>query len=361
MREESPETTFHVAFFPSPAQMANNPYWSMLASGLNDVGVIVNDEPASLDVGWLIRNRKKIDIIHIHYVQSLYCNCGKTRARLVYVILLVVKLLLARLLSYRIVMTLHNLKATNPLRPYWVDFLGHWVVVNFSHCVIVHCKEARRLLALKYGRKHGVSEIAHPNYIREYPNTISKNDARKQLKISEDQFVFLFFGGIRPNKGIETLIEAFISLEGSHFRLLISGNPGNEKAYVQRLQDLAGGDERISFNLYYIPDYDVQNFLNASDVVVLPFSRTLTSGSTILALSFAKPVIAPDIGCLPELLEPDAGWIYKTEDSDHLLKTMGKATMCDTQRFGRNGYKKISECTISRFAKQTCFCYGIKN
>lgn len=47
--------------------------------------------------------------------------------------------------------------------------------------------------------------------------------------------------------------------------------------------------------------------MQASDVVVLPFVATLTSGTLILALSWGCPVIAPALGCLPETVSPAAG------------------------------------------------------
>ena len=49
--------------------------------------------------------------------------------------------------------------------------------------------------------------------------------------------------------------------------------------------------------LRYIPDAELQVWLRAADVVVLPFRDILTSGSAILALSFGRAVVAPALGC----------------------------------------------------------------
>jgi glycosyltransferase involved in cell wall biosynthesis len=351
--------TNKVVFYPMLSRMAGNPYWTLLASGLKDVGVEVVEEPDCYKIGWLFKHRNLIDIIHFHYFQSLYCNSGHTRARLIYVLRLALYLILARLLGYRTVLTLHNLEPTNALKPAWVDYLGHWVAVNLTERVIVHCKEARRLLHAMYGRKHHVFEVGHPNYFLSYPNDISREKARFYLDLTPDKHVFLFFGGVRPNKNIESLIQAFRQIEGSQYSLVISGNPGNNVEYASILRNLAEGDQRILFQLQFILDEQIQIYFNACDVVVLPFAHVLTSGSAILAMSYARPVIAPRAGCLPELLEPDSGWLYEAGELNSLIEVMKSSIKQDFVRAGLNGFKKISACSVSNFIKQTLECYGM--
>lgn len=357
MKRGSPNTPYKVVFYPSLTQMTGNPYWSMLASGLTEAGVVVVDEPESYKIGWLFRNRGKIDILHIHYFQSLYCNSGRTRARLIYVIRFALYLILANALGFCTVFTLHNLKPTNPLKPQWIDFLGHWVATNFSERVIVHCNEARRLLASRYGRHGRVYVVEHPNYIHQYPNTISKMDARKLLILPEEAIVFTFFGGIRSNKGIETLIQAFLRLESDSFRLLIAGSVDPSDPIGKSIQEYAKSNPRISFDFRHIPEDEIQNVLNSTDIVVLPFLNILTSGSAMLALSFGRPVIAPRMGCLPELIEPDGGWLFEPENIDSLAKTMLLAASSDFNKTGQNGLSSISNSNKARFAQQTVDSY----
>lgn len=356
MKATAPTKPLRVVFYPSLQKMQDNPYWVMLGSGLNAAGVRIVEEPESHKLGWLFKKRSEIDVLHIHYFQSLYCNSGHTKARLVYVLKFAFYLLLARLLGYRTVLTLHNLKPTHPLKPGWIDFLGHWVAVNFTERVIVHCREARRLMAARYGRKRNVHEVAHPNYIGYYPNDITQQDARAKLNLPDAGRVFLFFGGVRPNKGIETLITAFKGLEGEDLTLLIAGNPGSTNDYAQKLVRLAEDDPRIRFHLGFIPDDELQDFFNASDVVVLPFSSILTSSSTILAMSFARPVIAPRMGCIPELVEPDAGWLFEAGDEESLIQTMSHS-LFEISDKGTNALDKLRANNRERFIEQIIGCY----
>lgn len=348
-----------VAFYPSIAQMANNPYWEMLASGLKKKGINFLEEPVSFRIDWLVRNKHRIDILHLHYIQSLYCNSGHTRARLLYVLRFALHLLLAHWLGYRTVLTMHNLEPTNALKPGWVDYLGHWVAVNLSERVIVHCKVARRQIEARYGRSKGIYEVSHPNFIGRYSNQIIKEAARKHLDIPESNRVFLFLGGIRPNKGIETLIKAFKRIKGEFFSLVIAGNAGEQKAYAESLRVLSEDDKRIKLFFYYIPDDGLHVFFNASDIVVLPFTKILTSSSAILAMSFAKPVIAPRMGCLPELLTNDCGWLYEPGSEVSLLNAMQVSLKDDYLGAGDNAFKQISCCTFEVFVQQTLDCYGI--
>jgi glycosyltransferase involved in cell wall biosynthesis len=72
----------------------------------------------------------------------------------------------------------------------------------------------------------------------------------------------------------------------------------------------------------FIADNQVPSLFGAADSIVAPFSEVLTSGSIILGLSFGLPVIAPALGCLPELLDQKAGHLYSPRETDGLLKAM---------------------------------------
>ena len=100
--------------------------------------------------------------------------------------------------------------------------------------------------------------VNHPNYIGFYPNTISKVDARIKLNIDQDKKVFLFFGGIRLNKGIEQLIRAFHQIKDENILLVIVGRPWPPVSYYQNLVDLASNDLRIRWYPTYIPTDEVQ-------------------------------------------------------------------------------------------------------
>jgi glycosyltransferase involved in cell wall biosynthesis len=87
--------------------------------------------------------------------------------------------------------------------------------------------------------------------------------------------------------------------------------------------NLSRNDPRIQvFTHPFFPNEDFQIYLNACDVVTLPFTEVLTSGTAITALGFGKPVILPALGCLPELINDGAGILYDPRDSQNLGEAM---------------------------------------
>lgn len=346
-----------VAFFPSVAIMSGNPYWTVLADSLQKSGIeLHHDTPGAFTPHWLWLHRKQIDVLHLHYCQQFY-TVRRGRTHLPSVLRFAFNLLLARVLGFRTVFTLHNLEPTYQLQPGWVDYVGHWIAVNFVNRVIVHCASANQLLTKRYGRRRNIFVVDHPNCINWYPNTIPKEIARNALHLTSNLFVFTFFGGIRPNKGIETLIQAFINIKDENFRLVIAGKMFPPESYALSLQDLSKADDRIIFHLRHIPDDEIQVFMNSADVIVLPFARILTSSSANLAMSFARPVILPRMGCLPELIGPEGGWLFEPNDLDSLVNSMKLAAISNLHRVSQRAFEKVSPYSSEHFAKQTIKAY----
>jgi len=83
-----------------------------------------------------------------------------------------------------------------------------------------------------------------------------------------------------------------------------------------------------------VDDADLQCFMQASDVCVLPYRDVTTSGAAILAFSFGKPIIAPALGGFPELAQNGRGIIYDPQQSDGLLQALQQARSRDMAAAG---------------------------
>jgi len=164
-----------VVHFPSLQSLSGNPYWSMLGDALTQRGRQCCDSEAAFGRRWLIRNLRKVDILHFHYVQQFQAYEG-TQARLRWVLRFASNLLLARLLGYRTVFTVHNATPTYPLEPRWVDRLGHSAAVNLTQSVIVHCEAARQLANDESGRHEYVYIVSHPRFVDQHENRITLGD-----------------------------------------------------------------------------------------------------------------------------------------------------------------------------------------
>jgi hypothetical protein len=82
--------------------------------------------------------------------------------------------------------------------------------------------------------------------------------------------------------------------------MIIAGRADSKKCRRQ-VETTANGDPCIRLDLRSVPVGEVEVLFSAADLVVLPFSDIMHSGSAILALSLNKPVLVPARGCLPEL------------------------------------------------------------
>jgi len=310
----------------------SNPYQFILADVLKTFGVKFEFQFAFPSIRQLLKRRKQVRILHLHWISNFY------RGRRPYLRLLkfASQILTAKILGYRIIWTAHNIMPHQRTHTV-IDMAGRILITRVADAIISHCDYAKTQIANRYRRKKRVYVIAHGSYIGMYDNLATRREARKKLHIDENTFVFLCFGKLLAYKRVDYLIETFIRLGDERAILLIAGQ-GTEKE-IQRLNEIRNGDDRIRLDIGFIPDNEVQYYFNAADVLVTPFSEILTSGSILLSLSFGLPVIAPDQGCLTELIGSNKGILYPRDDPQGLLNAM--------QSIQRSNRKKMAQAAYS--------------
>lgn len=349
-----------VAAFPKLSDMSSNPYWRLLETNLETLGIQFETSHNSYWMArkWLWRHRNQVNVLHFHFVQPQYAG-----ARRIVVVRRLAKfasdLALAKLLGYRIIWTMHDLMPMWPLEPVWLDRIGRYIIAGLADGVIVHCQEARRLLAQHFHRRRSVWVARHPAFVGAYPAYLSRQAARDRLEIDPDVRMMLFVGGIHPAKGLETLVQAFGQLADDNLVLWIVGKVWPPESYAQELRTLATRDRRVRLVESFVPDDEMQLYVKAADVVVLPFARGLTSGSTVLAMSFGRPVIAPAMGCLPETVVPGAGFLYQPGDVNSLHEALVRCLAADLEEMGRQALVEVQQHTWQVMAMQTLRAYGL--
>ena len=107
----------------------------------------------------------------------------------------------------------------------------------------------------------------------------------------------------------------------------------------------------------HIPNDELQLYLKAADVVVLPFLDILTSGSAITALGFGRPVIVPAIGCLPELMDERMAVLYDPQAADGLRQALMAARQRDLVAAGAAAYDHARSLAWDKIARQTLEAY----
>jgi glycosyltransferase involved in cell wall biosynthesis len=111
--------------------------------------------------------------------------------------------------------------------------------------------------------------------------------------------VILFFGLLRPYKGIDVLLEAFLSVTGA--KLWIAGMPRMSLEPLRELAALAPG--RVRFVPRFVPDPEIPALFRRADVLVLPYREVEQSGVLYTGLAFGKPMVLSAVGGFPELVE----------------------------------------------------------
>ena len=135
-----------------------------------------------------------------------------------------------------------------------------------------------------------------------------------------NQPILLFFGFVRPYKGLDVLLEALpIILREFPVHLLIVGEIwGDETDYRTQIERL-GLSSHVTIVNQYIPNEDLRRYFGAADVVVLPYRSATQSGVIQLAFGFGKPVITTQVGGLAEAVVDDvSGLIVPPGDTSAL-------------------------------------------
>jgi glycosyltransferase involved in cell wall biosynthesis len=158
----------------------------------------------------------------------------------------------------------------------------------------------------------------HPVY-EIFGSPIEKSIARRRLNISSKN-VILFFGYVRPYKGVMVLLDAMRHLVahraqiGDTLLLVIGEFYDDEKKYHQQVRDLKL-ESCVRFVADYVPNDEVALYFSAADVVALPYLSATQSGIAQIAYHFDKPLIATDVGGLAEVVRHEkTGFVVPPRD-----------------------------------------------
>jgi len=132
--------------------------------------------------------------------------------------------------------------------------------------------------------------------------------------------VILFFGLLRPYKGIENLLQAFRQVEGAE--LWIIGNPRMDVAPLRALAAEVPG--RVRFVTRFIDDAEIPAIFRRADLLALPYLDAEHSGVLYTGLAFGKPMVLSAVGGFPEVAATGAGRLVTPGDVDALARALAE-------------------------------------
>jgi len=220
--------------------------------------------------------------------------------------------------------------------------------------IIVHSEEEKEELAGLFGNKEKTVVLPHGDYSFLHKlYSLKRQPAKAMLGINSRDKIILFFGYVKKEKGIETLLQAFSKVREEaagieEVKLIIAGE--GDMAHSQ--------DEGLIRDLRYVPLDKAALYFSAADVVVLPYQKRANSPIVQLAYTFGRPVITTSAN--NGVIDGKTGFIVQRGDSDELAGKIIEIILCSSRAFRMSQYaRRLSQTKYSweRIARETVEVY----
>jgi len=190
----------------------------------------------------------------------------------------------------------------------WDPLLARLALRQASSHVVQSRKEEARLRSIVPDASAVI--CPHPAYGMFTSQRVSNLEARKRLALPKDLGVLLFFGIVRPYKGVKDLVQAVALLRdwGKSVYLVVAGEMWEDKASYEQMIEHLNLSELVRLEDRYIPNEEVALFFSAADLFVAPYTGGTQSGVMQIAIAFGLPVVATDI-IAAEVTTPIGGYL----------------------------------------------------
>ena len=217
-----------------------------------------------------------------------------------------------KLFGKRVVVTIHGLdwqreKWKNGFGSKYIH-LGEKMAVKFADEIIVLSKGVQEYFQKTYGRK----TLFIPNGVNR-PVLRKADLIKNKFGIDKDGY-FLFLGRIVPEKGLRYLIEAYKELHTDK-KLVIAGGSSDTDDFMQEIQTLATGDDRIIFT-GFVAGQALEELYSNAYLYLLPSDLEGMPLSLLEAMSYGNCCVVSDIAECSEVVEDKAVTFQKSNVQD---------------------------------------------
>lgn len=338
MSSKKQKKVVHYPFF------QQNPYSRLLVAALNDVGFeaflapTVHHTNPFKSLFWV----RQYSIVHWHWLSSHYQ--GRNAPRFILrTIAFALCLIAIRLHGTIMVVTVHNLYPHEHKYPCLHRFAARLIGIIVDR-IVVHSSPAALAIKPLYKQPRKTVVVEHIDYSSMIKGP--KGDRlyyKRTLGFHLDKPIILFFGQIRPYKGVEWLIDSADLFEQSGIKVVIAGFPV-DTCYKNHIKTLCKTHPNVQLRLEFIPDDELSDLLHAADVVVFPYTNALTSGAAHFALAHDVSIVAPPCIAFQELIDIGIAIPIRIQTNVGLFQAVQEALKVDHNAWVSRNREYLNRC-----------------
>ncbi len=228
-------------------------------------------------------------------------------------------ILLSKMLKKPIIVKVHGTDI-NEYTQYWSRKKIIAFTLNNSDRVISVSKALRDRM-IEIGVKPEKIKVLYNGIDGELFKPLNKFTIRNELKIDKNRKVILFVGNLKPVKGLAYLLEAFtdiIKKERQDIEMIIIGEGELRKELEEKIKKY--GIQNFVYILGTKPHHEITKWMNACDILCLPSLSEGVPNVILEALACGIPVVASNVGGIPEIINCSDYGILVEPGNSHKLK-----------------------------------------
>ncbi|MCD6578195.1 glycosyltransferase family 4 protein [bacterium] len=263
-----------------------------------------------------ILKKERINVLHIQWLWDYYPEQFYYLEKI-------------RKMGIKIFFTFHNWAPHSGINAYIVDFYEKLDehIDNF----FTHSDYDKVMIERNYKIKSNKVHLMKMGNVLEFKDI--KKDRNPYLTL-------LFFGYIRPYKGLEEFL-SFYNNNNFDLHLKIVGNiEKDRKSVIEKLVNNSKNKDKISLKLGYVPNEDIPNIFRDIDFLILPYKEATQSALISLSYSLHTPVIVYDVGGLSQNVKnSETGFIIKTPFKENFKDLFSNNLIEKRELLSNNAYE----------------------